>query len=183
MLAESWRTSENGSAILSLVLEYALLTAAIDHRSRCMPHRQCLTLAPAGTAGQQQATKGEYLPSGENTAGRFMLSPVNWGRMRNASFLITGSRRYTFGERWPSGLRRRFAKPLYGQKLYPGFKSLPLRQLPLSQALTSYWIVVRPADELSLSVPTVSDCIWPDSAIRFSSIVIALRMSSAAVLM
>ena len=31
-------------------------------------------------------------------------------------------------ERWPSGLRRRFAKPLYGQKLYPGFKSLPLRQ-------------------------------------------------------
>ena len=31
-------------------------------------------------------------------------------------------------ERWPSGLRRRFAKPLYGQKLYPGFESLPLRQ-------------------------------------------------------
>ena len=29
---------------------------------------------------------------------------------------------------------QRIAKPLYGQKLYPGFESLPLRQLPL-------WIV------------------------------------------
>src|SRR5579872_2034037 len=36
-------------------------------------------------------------------------------------------------ERWPSGLRRRFAKPLYGQKLYLGFESLPLRQIQYLQ--------------------------------------------------
>ena len=39
-------------------------------------------------------------------------------------------------ERWPSGLRRRFAKPLYGQKLYPGFESLPLRQTSFLPRLT-----------------------------------------------
>ena len=43
-------------------------------------------------------------------------------------------------ERWPSGLRRRFAKPLYGQKLYPGFESLPLRQFPRLPALFSHRI-------------------------------------------
>ena len=31
-------------------------------------------------------------------------------------------------ERWPSGLRQRFAKPSYGVNLYRGFESLPLRQ-------------------------------------------------------
>ena len=39
---------------------------------------------------------------------------------------------YDFGaeERWPSGRRRRFAKPLYGQKPYRGFESLSLRHFP-----------------------------------------------------
>ncbi len=32
-------------------------------------------------------------------------------------------------ERWPSGRRRRTANALYGQKLYRGFESLPLRRL------------------------------------------------------
>ena len=31
-------------------------------------------------------------------------------------------------ERWPSGLRQRFAKPSYGVNLYRGFESPPLRQ-------------------------------------------------------
>jgi hypothetical protein len=31
-------------------------------------------------------------------------------------------------ERWPRGLRRRFAKSLYGQNLYRGFESPPLRR-------------------------------------------------------
>ncbi|MDF2940436.1 MAG: hypothetical protein K0R66_1078, partial [Gammaproteobacteria bacterium] len=30
-------------------------------------------------------------------------------------------------ERWPSGRRRSPAKGVYGQKLYRGFESLPLR--------------------------------------------------------
>src|SRR4051812_26891542 len=32
-------------------------------------------------------------------------------------------------ERWLSGRKQRFAKPSYGQKLYRGFESPPLRQL------------------------------------------------------
>jgi hypothetical protein len=31
-------------------------------------------------------------------------------------------------ERWLSGRKQRFAKPSYGQKLYRGFESPPLRQ-------------------------------------------------------
>ena len=38
-------------------------------------------------------------------------------------------------QRWPSGRRRRFAKPLYGLNLYPGFESLPHRHLSCSDSL------------------------------------------------
>ena len=44
-------------------------------------------------------------------------------------------------ERWPSGRRRRFAKPLYGLKPDQGFESLPLRQLVHA--------MVRSADRMS----------------------------------
>ena len=51
-----------------------------------------------------------------------------------------GCRRYaappSVRERWPSGLRHRFAKPAYG-KPYRGFESLPLRQ---QQPLRSRWL-------------------------------------------
>jgi hypothetical protein len=61
-------------------------------------------------------------------------------------------------ERWPSGLRRRFAKPLYGQKLYPGFESLPLRQTFLDEGslnlVESQW-----QDEHERLDPV--DCQWP----------------------
>lgn len=39
---------------------------------------------------------------------------------------------FHFPERWLSGRKQRFAKPSYGQKLYRGFESLPLRQFPHS---------------------------------------------------
>src|SRR5437899_1660544 len=61
----------------------------------------------------------------------------------SASGPLAGARRgrmlevdqYISTERWLSGRKQRFAKPSYGQKLYRGFESPPLRQsflLPLN---------------------------------------------------
>ena len=64
----------------------------------------------------------------KNKAGRIVRSWLNWNPFGKLSNHAARSLSRNLAERWPSGLRRRFAKPLYGQKLYPGFESLPLRQ-------------------------------------------------------
>ena len=53
-------------------------------------------------------------------------------------------------EGWPSGLRRRFAKPLYGDKPYRGFESPSLRH-PVSVAAESPDISLKTAEFLGFS--------------------------------
>ena len=64
-------------------------------------------------------------------------APLKKPRRRHLSACKTGFGRVKCLdglERWPSGLRQRFAKPSYGVNPYPGFESRPLRSPPCTPA-------------------------------------------------
>ena len=82
--------------------------------ARRWTHRRCRR-GPTGGAGVAFARLKRRRPSRCNAVARTGYRPHPW--------MVT----------WPSGLRRRFAKPLYGVKPYPGFESLRHRQNPSPQ--------------------------------------------------
>ena len=103
--------------------------------STCFADRSCSRLRREVASGGIQFYRVNYSSSKDGKRSSRSLFPPS------------------VAERWPSGLRRRFAKPLYGQKLYPGFKSLPLRQTSQSQALpTRYPSLNRGRSSLGLAV-------------------------------